>query len=70
MSQSNDAILSRRQFLSAALAVVGGGAAVSALSVNNTPVALSENAPPETQPKAQGYRETEHTQAYYRAARF
>ena len=69
MSQSNAAILSRRQFLSASLAVVSGGAVVSALNSLSTPFPAGERAPSAARIMAQGYRETAHTQAYYRAAR-
>lgn len=59
---------SRRRFLSAALAVVGGGMAVGAVAAVAEPPAAA--APADAPPVSQGYRESGHVQAYYRAASF
>lgn len=68
-SKSASQGLTRRRFLSTALAVAGGSAAAGALAEEaaaGTPAA----APADGNSQTQGYRETGHIQAYYRAARF
>lgn len=66
--QSNDkAVQSRRAFLKGAgvAGVAGVAAAITAVATTDDAEAKSVEAP-----KSSGYRETEHVNAYYEAAKF